>query len=357
VVCSALGQHPHIAQPGLGPRYSITDLGPVVRLASDLAPGLNSRGGAVVWRKNDAGTFSPVVWSGNQQRVLETPAGYSNSFAYSVNDSGNAVGWANTTLNPVDTFGVVHAILLTDRGSKDLGTLGGRWSRAYAINNDNVVVGVSELATGESRAFLYSNERMSELPSLPGGESSIAFGLNDSGVVVGGSSAPHPASQRMAIHAVVWRGGAMVDLGVLRANGSSMAYAVNSHNDVVGKADSGSEDGQTAFLYSDGKMRNLDIDGGRAFGINDARQIVGSRQIGEERHPHYLGFLWDNGAFYDLNDCLPAESGVSIQGAFRINNAGQIVALGVYQNDLHALLLTPASKPARASGPSVNRHP
>lgn len=316
----------------------------IQRLASDLAPGLNSRGGAVVWRQNESGTFSTVLWSGGAQKVLETPSGYSNSFAYAVNDSGTAVGWANTTQNPVDSFSVMHAIMLMDRDSKDLGTLGGKWSRAYAINNSNAVVGVSELANKESRAFLYFDGKMSELAPLPGGDSSIAFGLNDSGVIVGGSSVPHEASIRMVIHAVLWRDGSPVDLGALRNNGSSLAYAVNSHDEVVGKAESA--EGATAFLYSAGQMRDLHIEGGRAFGINDHRQIVGSKQMGEERHPHFLGFLWENGTFYDLNDCLPQGSGFSIQGAFRINNAGQIAAIGTFKDQLHALLLTPASKPA-----------
>ena len=340
---AALGQHHE--QPG--PRYKVSDLGMVQQLASDLAPGLNSRGGAVVWRQNEAGTFSTVLWSGSEQKVLETPAGYSNSFAYSVNDSGNAVGWANTTLNPVDSFSVMHAIMLTGHGSKDLGTLGGKWSRAYAINNGNVVVGVSELANNESRAFRYADGKMSELAPLPGGESSIAFGLNDSGMIVGGSGVPHPASIRMVIHAVLWRDGAPLDLGALRSNGSSLAYAVNSRNEVVGKVESAK--GETAFLYSDGQMKDLQIEGGRAFGINDRRQIVGSKQMGEERHPHFLGFLWDNGAFYDLNNCLPQGSGFTIQGAFRINNSGQIAAIGTFKNELHALLLTPSSKPASTS--------
>ncbi len=343
MLSAAFGQHR--AQPG--PRYEVSDLGLIQRLASDLAPGLNSRGGAVVWRKNEAGTFSTVLWNGSNQKVLETPAGYSNSFAYSVNDSGNAVGWANTTLNPVDSFSVMHAILLTSHGSQDLGTLGGKWSRAYAINNSNVVVGVSELANNESRAFRYADGKMSELAPIPGGESSIAFGLNDSGVIVGGSGVPHPASIRTVIHAVLWRDGSPVDLGALRSNGNSLAYAVNSHNDVVGKADSAQ--GQTAFLYSDGQMKDLQIEGGRAFGINDRRQVVGSKQMGEERHPHFLGFLWDNGIFYDLNSCLPQGSGFSIEGAFRINNSGQIAAIGIYKNELHALLLTPARKPAMPS--------
>jgi probable HAF family extracellular repeat protein len=321
------------------PRYQVVDLGPIQRLASDLAPGLNSHGDMVVWRQNESMAFAPVLWTGREPKMLGIPAGYRNSFAYSVNDSRNAVGWANTTLNPVDSFSVVHAIMLNERGVTDLGTLGGSWSRAYAINDHDVIVGVSELATKQRRAFRYVEGRMSELSPLAGGKSSIAFGINETGSVAGGSEVPHGDSVRMAVHAVLWRDGTPTDLGSLSANGSSLAYAVNNRDEAVGKADLAA--GETAFLYSNGKMLDLGIEAGHAFAINDRRQIVGSQQIGEERHPHSTGFLWDNGAFYDLNSCLPEGSPYRIQGAFRINNAGQIAAIGIFKDQLHALLLTP----------------
>ena len=100
-------------------------------------------------------------------------------------------------------------------------------------------------------------------------------------------------------------------------------------------------DKETAFLYSNGRMIDLGIKEGRAFGINDERQIVGLQQMGEERHPHSIGFLWEKDTMYDLNQCLPKDSPYHIQGAFRINNAGQIAAMGVAGNELHILLLTP----------------
>src|SRR5262245_674976 len=39
----------------------------------------------------------------------------------------------------------------------DLGTLGGTYSQAYGINNSGVVVGASSVASGETHAFSWSN--------------------------------------------------------------------------------------------------------------------------------------------------------------------------------------------------------
>src|SRR5260370_7282055 len=277
VACALLGSstpHPSIRAP----RFKVTDLGPIQKLASDLAPGLNSKGDVVVWRQSESLSFATVLWTGGRPKTLETPAGYRNSFAYSVNDNGNAAGWANTTLNPSHSFSSVPAVILSDHGDTDLGTLGGRWSRAYGINNHDVMVGVSELANKQQRAFQYTKGKMSELAPLAGGKTSIAFAINDAGVVVGGAELPQPDSGKMVIHAVRWRDGVPEDLGALSAKGDRLDYAVNSHNGVVGKANVGQE--EIAFLYRSGHMTSLGPRGGRAFGINDQGQVVRLQRIG-----------------------------------------------------------------------------
>jgi probable HAF family extracellular repeat protein len=321
------------------PTYKVIDLGPIKTIASDLVPGLNSLGDVVIWRQNDSQAFSPLLISGQQQLPLKIPAGYQNSFAYSLNDKRNAVGWANTTLNPVDSFSITHAFLFTPDQATDLGTLGGSWSRAYAINNQNKIVGISDLANKQQQAFQYADGKMSPLPPLPGGQSSVAFAVNDAGTVVGGSEVPHTNSVKVEVHAVVWRNGVPTDMGVLHPNSSSVAHAVNNHDEIVGTADG--PERKTVFLYRDGRMQDLGIQRARAFSINDRQQIVGTQQTGEERHPHSLGFLWERGKLYDLNTCLPKSSPYQIQEAFRINNAGQILAIGVFEEQMHALLLTP----------------
>lgn len=72
----------------------------------------------------------------------------------------------------------------------DLGTLGGDTSYAYGINNSGVVVGCSEIASSAfTHAFIYSDGRMTDLHSLTDANSGwileYAKAINDQGMIVG----------------------------------------------------------------------------------------------------------------------------------------------------------------------------
>ena len=322
------------------PRYEVVDLGIIQRLAVDITPGLSRSGNIVTWHQNEAQTFTGLLHMGAMERTLIPPRGFQNSFAYSVNDRGNAVGWSNTTANPVDSASVVHATLFSRRGAIDLGTLGGRRSRAYAINDHDVVVGVSEMANGTQRAFRYAG-RMETLVPLTGGAYSIAFDINNAALIAGASGVPS-TSNKPRIHAVLWLKGVPQDLGTLEEAGNSVAYAVNDHGEVTGVSDLNGE--ETVFLYRQGTMRDLHISG-HAFSINNARDIVGTLAPPERGRPR--GFLWQDGVLRDLNTLVIADT-YQIEVAYRINDRGQILCSGMGRGNLHALLLTPLGKNPRA---------
>jgi probable HAF family extracellular repeat protein len=334
------------AGPAEAPRYQVVDLGVIQRLAVDVAPGLSRSGNTVIWHENEAQTFTGQLRVGAKERTLTPPHGYQNSFAYSVNDRGNAVGWSNTTPNPVDSASIVHATLFSRRGSIDLGTLGGHRSRAYAINDHDVVVGVSELADGSQRAFRYAGN-MAPLNTLAGGTYSIAFDINREGLIAGASGLPS-TSDRPRIHAVLWTDGVPQDLGALEESGNSVAYAVNDRGEATGVSDLDGE--ETVFLYQQGAMRDLHIRG-HAFAINNARDIVGSLEPPERGRPR--GFLWHGGVLTELNTLIHADT-YQIEVAYRINDRGQILCSGmsrptmgqpaIGQGNLHALLLKPLGK-------------
>ena len=326
------------------PRYEVIDLGVIQRLAVDVTPGLSRSGNTVIWHEGEAQTFTGLLRMGAKERTLIPPHGYQNSFAYSVNDRGNAVGWSNTTANPVDSASVVHATLFGRSGSIDLGTLGGHRSRAYAINDQNVVVGVSELADGSQRAFRYA-AGMEPLEALTGGTYSIAFDINNVGLIAGASALPS-SSNKPRVHAVLWLNGVPQDLGALEESGNSIAYAVNDRGEATGVSDLDGE--ETVFLYSQGTMRDLHIRG-HALGINNAHEIVGSLEPPERGRPR--GFLWHEGVLTELNTLIPTGS-YQIEVAYRINDRGQILCSGMgpaamAQGNLHALLLEPRGKRPR----------
>jgi probable HAF family extracellular repeat protein len=79
----------------------------------------------------------------------------------------------------------------------DLGTLGGNYSAATAVNGRCQVAGVSQTADGTHHAFLWSDdEGMRDLGTLGGGYS-YADDVNERGQVVGwsrtGDGRPHAA--------------------------------------------------------------------------------------------------------------------------------------------------------------------
>jgi probable HAF family extracellular repeat protein len=74
------------------------------------------------------------------------------------------------------------AFLYSDGKFTNLGTLGGNYSTAVAINDDGAVVGTSGTRDGRGHAYLYENGRMIDL--TPAAEHSTAVDINNLGQVV-----------------------------------------------------------------------------------------------------------------------------------------------------------------------------
>ena len=76
-----------------------------------------------------------------------------------------------------------------------------------------------------------------------------------------------------------------------------------------------------------------------AFGINDAGEVVGySATAGGARHAFITG---PNGAgMMDLNSLVDMPGGVILEQATGINNAGQVIAIGIVpEPEIYALFL------------------
>lgn len=201
-------------------------------------------------------------------------------------------------------------------------------SFAAAINDNGQIVGwfcppteisCSSLDPSETsnglHAFLYSGGTITDLGTLPGASGSEATGINDIGQIVGYS---HTANGNE--HAFLYSAETMTDLGTLAGGFNSYAMGINSAGQVVGKADTGSG-AVHAFLYGGGTMMDLGtLPGGAtssATAINKLGQIVGySTTASGVEH----AFLLSGGSIADLGT-LPG--GASL--ATGINDSGVIV--------------------------------
>ena len=120
--------------------FDINDHGQVI---GDLTPIAGGNGEAFTYNLNTkAFRLLPQLIAGD----FTYPGG--------INDDGDMVGWAR----PVGTSGtgIIHAVLWTGSSVRDLGTLGGGTSSAWAINDSGVVTGGADKRSGSEHAYLLS---------------------------------------------------------------------------------------------------------------------------------------------------------------------------------------------------------
>ena len=327
------------------PRYALTDLGPLPAVADEVSLPINDSGQVAGWATSDGQSVHAVLWTEGKPRDLGVPKGFRSSLAHGLNDKGEAVGWAGANRVLVDSAAVTHACLFAGGQVTDLGTLGGRDSKAFGINDAGRIVGVSDRADGTRHAFLFEKGHMADLGGLPGGKFSMAYAVNAKGSIAGVAEA---AGHRL--HGVLWVRGKISDLGALPGGGASLAYALNASGQAVGSAETGNEYHATRDTeLADGTrpsavntlqdLGTLGADPAAAFGINDQGQIVGGSSLSTIVHH---AFLWENGRMSDLNSLMPPHSGWTLISATGINHAAQIACLARQKTGpLHAVRLDP----------------
>jgi probable HAF family extracellular repeat protein len=331
------------------PPYSITDLGTLAGASSGVAVDLNNRGQAAGTSFFSDGVSRATLFSGGAVTDLgvlsaSSPDGFSRGNG--INESGQVVG-ASTFNNSTSTNSTAtHGSVYGGGSMRDIGTLGGTNSEAYAINNAGQIVGGADIAptnTGRvTHPFVYNNGVMTDLGSFGG--SAEARHINNTGQIVGYSF----LGSTSVSHAFLYSGGTLTDLGTL-ANGTDFATSgasrINDRGQIVGYSSAPFE-ATHGFLYSAGVMTNIGSLGGSitsAFDINNLGQIVGAGNLPGVLDMH--AFLYSDDVMTDLNSLaeLREDGWRVLTGADAINDSGQIVGLGYLNtgDDQHVFLLTP----------------
>jgi probable HAF family extracellular repeat protein len=192
-----------------------------------------------------------------------------------MNSQGEVAGW--TEVGPSAQF---HAVFYSNGVLNDLGTFGGQFARAYGVNDSGQVVGQYQALDGTYHGFLYQNGSVTELNSLIDPN----LGLNLLG-----------------------------------------AEAINNKGQIAGVGQTA--DGQyRVFLYDKGAVNIYDVPGVfDVTGLNDNGQIAGNFH-NQQGYTH--GYLLRSGTFADIGTL-----GGNSSYAYGINSSGTIIGDSTDQNN------------------------
>lgn len=341
--------------------YQLVDLGTLggsTSFALDINNNRQVSGNAQLPAAQPAPRLNAFSWSppgGPMQNIGTLPGSNNFSRGYAINDLGVIVGesdnnnsrafrWDSvnglsglTRLAGDNDRGVAHDInnagvivgissngtvsrptRWTNGVAADLGTIAGTASatgRAWAINQNGQIAGLSTSASGTSQATLWSAGAITNLTSLGDGTRfSQAFGINDLGVVVGSSSTGQTVGQLIGTtsttaitRAFAWTGGTMTELAPFNLYGPGNTGPTTNYHSVA---------------------NDINING---LIVGNSQRIAGSAAVAT---------LWQNGVAIDLNTLIAPGSGWNLLSAEGINNAGDIVGFGTFQGSSRAFMLT-----------------
>ena len=183
-----------------------------------------------------------------------------------------------------------------------LNITGSTTSLAYGINDAGQIVGVSQYGGSAYLGFLYSGG-LSTAINYPGAAGTIPFAINNSGTIVGYYQPPG-------------------DVGFLRSTGGTYTSITAADNVVTGINDQGDFVGtnlstDSGFVSKNGSLQSFQIKefSTTAWGINNSGQISGTAGNG----PDDFAFLLTNGS---VETIMVPGSQASI--GYAVNNSGEV---------------------------------
>jgi len=302
---------------------------------------------AALWRKASLDTLGTL---GGPNSIVQWPGVSSNGYVVGITETAELdplhEEWSCTAFLPSVTGHICRGFVWQDGVMTGLPTLGGYQGFATSVNNVGQAVGWAETPVHDPtcnapqvlqfRAVLWDTKKgtTQELPPLPGDSTSAATGINNRGQVVGISGDCDIAvGQLSARHSVLWEKNTVIDIGDLGGDVWHTPMDIDDAGDVVGFSNPlgiiGIDFNPHAFLWTkSGGIRDLGTLPGDAnsqgLGVNSSLQVVGVSSGALNR-----AFLWENGVMQDLNALVGPNFPDLLIVAQHINEEGVIVGRAV----------------------------
>jgi hypothetical protein len=333
------------------PPYQIYDIG-VVQVGDTASQGFGvSHGGIAVGRSFRTGGSQAFIW-GLDYGIIGLPNLPSRSFAVSnsANDSGIVVGTAATT-----AFGSGRLPVIWQNGAVSQLPLppGETLGDANSVNASSVAVGSVDAGTLQ-RGVIYSGGSATIITQTTtnGSYFVTAFGINDSGRIVGQGIDPTNAARNVGIVYDIGQNTAF-EVGALPGMNGALAFGVSNTGYVVGSSMLNQGSG-LPFIWSDkGGIVAIPLASGTSEGsaraVNSAGWVVGN-----DSSAFSIPFLYDGVNTQRLADLIPPNSGWDLSmntssSALGISENGVIVGTGVHNGETHAYAMVPAAPTPTAS--------
>jgi hypothetical protein len=340
------------------PQYQIYDVG-VVEVGDTASQGFGvSRAGIAVGRSIRTGGSQAFTWT-LMGGVVGLPNLPSRSFAVSnsANDNGIVVGTASSTL-----FGTSRLPVIWQNGAVSQLPLppGETLGDANSVNASTVAIGSVD-AGSLQRGVIYSGGSATIITQTTtnGSYFLTAFGINDSGRVVGQGIDPGNAARNVGIAYDIGQNMAF-EVGALPGMNGALAFGVSNTGYVVGSSMLNQGSG-LPFIWSDqvGIVAIPLATGtseGSARAVNSAGWVVGN-----DSSAFSIPFFYDGATTYRLADLIPPNSGWDLSmntssSADGISDDGVIVGTGVHNGETHAYAMVPMS-PTPTPTPSPTSTP
>ncbi|HEX4708351.1 MAG TPA: hypothetical protein VH229_11555 [Candidatus Udaeobacter sp.] len=326
-------------------QYQIYDIG-VVNVGDDASQGFGvSHGGVAVGRSLHTGGSEAFTWTLMGGIVgLPNLAGRSFAVSNSANDNGVAVGTAATT-----AFGSGRLPVIWQSGGVSQLPLpaGETLGDANSVNASTVAVGSVDAGISQ-RGVIYGGGSASIITqtTATGCFFLTAFGINDSGRIVGQGIDPNNAARNVGIAYDIGQSMAF-EVGALPGLNGALAFGVSNTGYVVGSSmlNQGSglpfiwsdQNGMVAIPLATGTSQ------GSARGVNSKGWVVGN-----DSSAFSIPFLYDGTTTYRLADLIPPNSGWDLStntssSADGISEDGVIVGTGVHNGETHAYAMVPVT--------------
>ena len=239
------------------------------------AQGINEFG-YVVGRYVSSVNGIAVYWDPGGRAVPLAGGGGALTGAYDINENGLIVGFIQSATGTTDRAGYWNLAGAFTQLPLPVGAQG---SQAYAVNDNGDIVGQTNFANPQDvRPTLWqAPSYIPRLLPLPQGfaEGSVQ-GISNSGAMVGSLTSCNPQCGSSPFTAAVWTNAGSIPTAI---NGSNwIARDVSESGIVVG-------DGSAAFVWTEHAGVLLLATTGAATGINDAGDVVGSHWSGTSNEP------------------------------------------------------------------------